>query len=67
MFTARRLGVTKKLTKNLTNTNCIESMISVARRTTGRVTGWKDGSMKKALGRRWDPRSRAVLPTDQEP
>jgi hypothetical protein len=25
----------------------IESMISVARRTTGRVTRWKDGSMKK--------------------
>ena len=47
MFTARRLGVTQKLAKNLTNTNCIESMISVARRTTGRVTRWKDGSMKK--------------------
>jgi transposase-like protein len=49
MFTARRLAVTQKLAKNLTNTNCIESMISVARRTTGRVTHWKDGSMK----RRW--------------
>jgi putative transposase len=47
MFTARRLGVTPKLAKNLTNTNCIESMISIARRTTGRVTRWKDGSMKK--------------------
>ena len=47
MFTARRLGVTQQLAKNLTNTNCIESMISVARRTTGRVTRWKDGSMKK--------------------
>jgi len=53
MFTARRLGVTPKLAKNLTNTNCIESMISVAERTTRRVTRWKDGSMKKrwiALG-----------------
>ena len=47
MFTARRIGVTVSLAKNLTNTNCIESMISVARRTTGRVTRWKDGSMKK--------------------
>jgi putative transposase len=47
MFTARRLGVTPKLAKNLTNTNCIESMISVARRTTARVTNWKDGKMKK--------------------
>ncbi len=47
MFTARRLKVTQQLAKNLTNTNCIESMISVARRTTGRVTRWKDGSMKK--------------------
>jgi putative transposase len=47
MFTARRLGATPSLAKNLTNTNCIESMISVARRTTGRVTKWKDGSMKK--------------------
>lgn len=47
MFTARRLGVTPALAKNLTNTNCIESMISVARRTSGRVTKWKDGTMKK--------------------
>ena len=47
MFTARRLGVTAKLAKNLTNTNCIESMISVARRTSARVTNWKDGKMKK--------------------
>ena len=35
------------LAKTLTNTNCIESMISIARRTTRRVTRWKDGSMKK--------------------
>jgi putative transposase len=47
MFTVRRLGVTGPLAKTLTNTNCIESMISIARRTTGRVTKWKDGSMKK--------------------
>lgn len=47
MFTVRRLGVTGTLAKTLTNTNCIESMISITRRTTGRVTKWKDGSMKK--------------------
>jgi len=47
MFTVRRLGIGATLAKTLTNTNCIESMISVARRTTGRVTRWKDGTMKK--------------------
>ncbi|MDA8283813.1 MAG: IS256 family transposase [Actinomycetota bacterium] len=47
MFTVRRLGIGGTLAKTLTNTNCIESMISIARRTTGRVTKWKDGSMKK--------------------
>ena len=47
MFTVRRLGVGATLASTLTTTNCIESMISITRRTTGRVTRWKDGSMKK--------------------
>jgi len=47
MFTVRRLGVGGTLAKTLTTTNCIESMVSIARRTTGRVTRWKDGSKKK--------------------
>ena len=47
MFTVRRLGVGGTLAETLTTTNCIESMISIAKRTTGRVTKWKDGSMKK--------------------
>jgi len=47
MFTVRRLGVSATLAKTLTTTNCIESMISITRRTTGRVTKWKDGNMKK--------------------
>jgi transposase-like protein len=47
MFSVRRLGVTGALARTLTTTNCIESMISITRRTTGRVTKWKDGSMKK--------------------
>ena len=47
MFTVRRLGVSGRLATTLTNTNCIESMISVARTTMGNVKNWKDGSMKK--------------------
>jgi transposase-like protein len=47
MFTVARLGVGGTLRKTLTTTNCIESMISIARRTTARVTRWKDGKMKK--------------------
>lgn len=47
MFTVRRMGISDTLARTLTNTNCIELMISITRRTTGRVTRWKDGSMKK--------------------
>ena len=47
MFTVRRLGVDGRLARSLTNTNCIESMISVARRTMGNVKRWRDGRMKK--------------------
>ena len=47
MFTVRRLGVNGRLAETLTTTNCIESMISIARTTTRNVKNWKDGSMKK--------------------
>jgi len=47
MFTVRRLGVDGRLARSLTNTNCIESMISVARTTMGHVKRWRDGRMKK--------------------
>jgi putative transposase len=47
MFTVRRLGINGQLATTMTNTNCIESMISVARTTMGNVKSWKDGSMKK--------------------
>jgi len=47
MFTVRRLGVGATLALTLTSTNPIESMISIAKRTTARVTRWKDGTMKK--------------------
>jgi transposase-like protein len=47
MFSLRRLGVTGPLAKTLTTTNCIESMISVARTTMRNVKHWQDGEMKK--------------------
>jgi len=47
MFTVGRLGVSGRLASTLTNTNCIESRISVARNTMGNVEHRKDGSMKK--------------------
>jgi transposase-like protein len=47
MFTVARLGITGALRRSLTNTNCIESMISTVRVVTGRGKTWKDGEMKK--------------------
>ncbi|CAN5580662.1 hypothetical protein BH24CHL9_BH24CHL9_16600 [soil metagenome] len=47
MFTVRRLGVEGRLARTLTTTKPIESMISVARTTTGDVKRWRDGTMKK--------------------
>ena len=47
MFTVARLGITGGLRRSLTNTNCIESMISTVRVVTGRVKTWRDGEMKK--------------------
>jgi transposase-like protein len=47
MFTVARIGITGALRRSLTNTNCIESMISTVRTVTGRVKTWRDGEMKK--------------------
>lgn len=47
MFTIARLGITGALRRSLTNTNCIESMISTVRVVTGRVKKWENGDMKK--------------------
>lgn len=47
MFTVRRLGVGDRLARSLTNTNMIESMISVGRTTTRNVKRWRDGTMVK--------------------
>ena len=41
MFTVAGLGVTGRLRRSLTNTNCIESMISICRTTTDRVKHWR--------------------------
>lgn len=47
MFTVARLGIGGSLRATLTNTNCIESMISTVRTVTSRVKYWRDGDMKK--------------------
>jgi hypothetical protein len=45
--TVRRLGVGGRLAASLTNTNCIQSMISIARDTTRNVQRWRNGKMIK--------------------
>ena len=47
MFTVARLGVPVRLRRTLTNTNCVESMISIIKTNSGRVKNWGDGTMKK--------------------
>lgn len=47
MFTVAGLGLTGRLRQSLTNTNCVESMISICRNTTDRVKHWRTGTMKK--------------------
>jgi hypothetical protein len=47
MFTVRRLGVGGWLAASLTNTNCVESMISIARDATRNVKRWRDSKMIK--------------------
>jgi len=47
MFTVRRLGLSDRLARTLTNTNAIESMISITRSTTANVKRWRDGKMIK--------------------
>jgi putative transposase len=46
MFTVAGLGVAGRLRRSLTNTNCVESMISINRTTTGRVKHWRDGTIR---------------------
>ncbi len=47
MFTVRRLNLSDRLARTLTNTNAIESMISIARSTSRNVKRWRDGKMVK--------------------
>ncbi len=50
MFTVSRLGIDGRLAKTLTNTNAIESMISIARTVTARVKRWQDDNKMR---QRW--------------
>lgn len=43
----RRIGVSDALARTLTNTNAIESMISICRSTARNVKRWRDGKMVK--------------------
>src|SRR5680860_1193649 len=48
MFTVRRLGVDGTLLRTLMSTNPVESMISIARTTSGNVKRWRDeGDMRR--------------------
>jgi len=47
MFTVRRMGLSDALARTLTNTNAIESMISITRSTARNVKRWRDGKMVK--------------------
>lgn len=46
-LTVVRLGVTGRLRRTLSNTNVIESALSVTRTVTARVKRWRDGTMRK--------------------
>jgi len=43
MFTVSRLGIDGRLSKTLTTSNPVDSMISTARTTNRNVTNWRDG------------------------
>lgn len=46
-ITVHKLNVPALLRRSISSTNVIESALSVARRTTRRVTRWRDGDMRK--------------------
>lgn len=46
-ITVHKLSVPSLLRRSISSTNIIESALSVARRTTKRVTRWRDGDMRK--------------------
>lgn len=59
MFTVRRLGLSEALERTLTNTNPVESMISITRTTQRNVKQWKDA----AMARRWTAAGMLVAET----
>ena len=46
-FIVRRLGIGRRLAASLRNTNCIQSMLSIARDMTRNVKRWRDGKLSK--------------------
>jgi hypothetical protein len=46
-LTVHKLNVPALLRRSISSTNVIESALSAARRTTRRVTRWRDGDMRK--------------------
>ena len=66
MFTVRRLGINGRLAASLTNTNCIESMISIARHDPQRetVAGRQDD---QTVVRGRDAQRRTQVPSAQGP
>jgi transposase-like protein len=67
MFTVARLGITGGLRRSLTNTNCIESMISTARVVTGRVKKRGKRRHEETMDRDRHDRSPTLLPTRPRP
>jgi putative transposase len=47
MFTVGRLGVGGRLATSLTNTNCIQSMLWIAREATRNAKRWRDGKINR--------------------
>jgi hypothetical protein len=62
MFTVRRLGANGRLATTLTNTNCIESMISGGPHHHGQRQELEGRVHEEAVGGRRDARSRTELP-----
>lgn len=65
MFTVRRLGVGDRLARSLTNTNMIESMISVGRTNHPQRQAVEGRDHRQALGCGRDAQRRAQLPTPE--
>ena len=66
-LTVLRLDVSPTLARTLRSTNCIESMISIARTHSSNVKNWQNGTHGTALVRRRHDRGRQAVPPRQRP